>query len=493
MLKSYKDNPVYPIANPESVAVFGASNNAMRMGSIMLSTMVLQGYDGKIYPIHPKEESVAGFKAYTSILDVPEVPDLALIILPTDIVCRTLEDCGKKGIKHAIVVSGGFKESGEKGSAMQDELVRIADTYGIRFLGPNCLGVSNPHRKLNPTPIAYEGPPGFVGLASQSGSFITQMPDYLYRTGLGFSTAFSVGNEANVDLVDCMEYLGACPHTKVISLYIEGIKRGKEFMEAARSIIPHKPIVALYVGGSEAGRRAGLSHTGAIAGPDELYEGMFRQSGIIRAQTITELFDYCLALGNLPQPGGNRVAIQTHSGGPGATAADSCGRAGIELSTFSKKTVEKLQPLIPHTASINNPVDITFSKNPMYDYYQIPDALLGDENVDMLMVYFLSPHIFIQPMMERAGVPADEAAGQARAIIEKNVKSFLSLREKYSKPIVGYTYRNLDEDMVRQLLENGVPVYNEPDRAARSLAAVLKYHKLKNRILAEDSRKAAVG
>ena len=480
-------SPLYPIANPRSIAVFGASNNVMRMGTIMLTSMMSQGYEGKVYPVHPSEEHVLGLQAYPSVLDLPEVPDLALIILPTDIVCKTMDECGRKGIRHAIVVSGGFRESGSAGAAMQEELERIADQYGIRFLGPNCLGVANLHLKLNPTPIAYEGPAGFVGLASQSGSFVTQMHDYLYRMGLGFSTAFSVGNEANIDIVDCMEYLGACPHTKVIALYIEGIRRGKEFIEAARSIVPHKPIVALYVGGSEAGRRAGLSHTGAIAGPDGVYDGMFRQCGIIRAQTITELFDYCLALGHLPRPLGNRAVIQTHSGGPGATAADSCGRAGLVLAELSKDTVEKLKPLIPHTASINNPVDITFSKNPMYDFYQIPDVLLADKNTDILMVYFISPHIFIQPMMERAGVSADEAAEKSLAIIEKNCRAFVSLKEKYNKPIVAYTYRSLEEQMVRMLLDGGVPVYNDPDRAAYSLAAVLKYYGLTDRISAGDA------
>ena len=481
-------SPLYPIANPRSIAVFGASNNAVRMGTIMLTTMVSQGYEGKIYPVHPSEDQVQGFKAYSSVLDLPEVPDLALIILPTDIVCKAMDECGRKGIRHAIVVSGGFREAGgSAGAALQEELERIADQYGIRFLGPNCLGVANLHLKLNPTPIAYEGPAGFVGLASQSGSFITQMHDYLFRMGLGFSTAFSVGNEANIDIVDCMEYLGACPHTKVIALYIEGIKRGKEFIEAARSIVPHKPIVALYVGGSEAGRRAGLSHTGAIAGPDEVYDGMFRQCGIIRVQTITELFDHCLALGNLERPLGNRAVIQTHSGGPGATAADSCGRAGLVLADLSKDTVEKLKELIPHTASINNPVDITFSKNPMYDFYQIPDTLLADRNTDLLMVYFISPHIFIQPMMERAGVPSDEAARKTWAMIEENCRAFISLKEKYHKPIVVYTYRSLEEQMVKMLLKGGVPVYNDPDRAAGSLAAVLKYYGLRDSMHAEGA------
>ena len=368
MIRSITDSPLYSIVNPKRIAIFGASNNIMSMGSIILSSVQALGYEGPIYPIHPTEKQVRGLKAYTNIMDVPEVPELAIIVLPTKIVCQIMEQCGKKGVKHAVVVSGGFREIGSEGMQMQKELEAIADRYGIRFLGPNCLGVANPYLKFNPTPLPFEGEPGFVGLASQSGSFVTQMFNYTSRHGLGFSTALSVGNEANIDLVYCMQYLAACPKTKVIALYVEGISRGREFLETAKQITLHKPIVALYVGGSETGKRAGLSHTGAIAGPDEIYDGVFKQCGIIRARTLTELFDFCLALGRLPRPNGNRVIIQTHSGGPGTAAADSCGRAKLVLPSLSPQTVDKLKPVIPHTASTANPVDMTFSKNPTDDF-----------------------------------------------------------------------------------------------------------------------------
>ena len=481
MVTSIEESPLYPIANPRSIAFFGASNNFMRMGSIMLSSVDLLGYEGMIYPVHPTEEQVGGRRAYQSVLDLPEIPDLAIIVLPTEVVCQVMEECGRKGIRHAIVVSGGFKEAGPEGAAMQRELEQIADNYGIRFLGPNCLGVANPHLKLNPTPLPAEGPPGFVGLASQSGSFITQMFNYLNRHGLGFSTALSVGNEANIDIVECMEYLGACPNTKVIALYIEGITRGREFMETARAITPHKPIVALYVGGSEAGKRAGLSHTGSLAGPDEIYDGMFRQSGIIRAHTLQELFDFCLALGTLPRPGGNRVIIQTHSGGPGAVAADSLGREGLTLPSLSAGTTRKLRTIIPKTASTNNPVDMTFSKNPMDDFYRIPDILLQEENADMLLVYFLAPDVFIERGLQNLDLPPDKIREEVQKLITQNVEAFFSLTQKYDKPIIGYTYRSLQEKLVRSLLERGVPIYQSPERAARAMAALLEYYRLRRR------------
>ena len=490
MICSIEDSPLYPIINPKSISFFGASNNILRMGSLMLSSTQALGYEGKIYPVHPSETEVRGLAAYKSIADVPEVPDCAIIVLPTDIVCRTLEDCGKKGIRHAIVVSGGFREAGPKGAALQKTLEGIAKRYGIRFLGPNCLGVANPHLKLNPTTITAEGAPGFVGLASQSGSFVTQMFDYLHRHGLGFSAAFSVGNEANIDLVDCLEYLGACPRTKVITLYIEGITRGKKFVETARAVVSRKPVVALYIGGSEAGRSAGLSHTGSLSGPDEIYDGIFKQCGIIRAQTLTEMFDYALALGALPRPKGNRVVVQTHSGGPGATAADACGRAGLVLPSLSAQTVERLKPMIPKTASTANPIDMTFSRNSEETFFNIPDILLEDNQIDMLLAYFLSPGIFVERVLREMGVPETDIPLERDRMIQGHIEAFWSLTRRHpDKPIVGFTYRSLQETMVRSLLDRGVPVYQDPERAARALAAVLAYWRTRDQRVAGKAKK----
>lgn len=486
MIRSISESPLYPIVNPRSIAFFGASNTFMRMGSIMLSSLQALGFEGKIFPIHPTEKVVRGLVAYTTIMDVPEVPDLAIIVLPTEIVCQTLDDCGKKGIRHAIVVSGGFREAGPEGALLQKELEAIACRYGIRFLGPNCLGVANLHLRLNPTPIKADCPAGFVGLASQSGSFITQMFNYLHRHGMGFSTALSVGNEANIDIVDCLEYLGACPDTKVITLYIEGINRGNKFVEIAKAITPHKPIVALYVGGSETGKQAGLSHTGSLSGPNEIYDGIFNQCGIIRARTLAELFDYALALGTLPHPAGNRVVIQTHSGGPGATAADSCGRSGLSLPRLSPETVEKLKPLIPKTASTANPVDMTFSKNPAEDFFSIPDILLQDEQTDMLLAYFVSPGIFIERILGEMGIAEDLVALETDKLSVEYAEKFFSLTRLHpDKPIVGFTYRSLQEKMIRNLLDHGVPVYQDPERAVRAMAAVWKYYEQRERMKAD--------
>jgi acetyl-CoA synthetase (ADP-forming) len=480
MIQSIEESPLYQIANPKSIAFFGASNSIAAMGTNLLLSLQAAGFKGPIYPVHYKEDQVLGLAAYQSVLDLPEVPDLAVMVLPTRIVNPTLEACGRKGIRKVVIVSGGFKEVGGEGVALERELIEIAGRYGIRVLGPNCLGVANPHCRVNTTFIPYEGPAGFIGLASQSGSFVTQLFDSLTRLGLGFSTAFSVGNEADIDLVDAMEYLAHCPHTRVIALYIEGIRRGRAFVEAARSIVPHKPVVALYVGGSETGRQAGFSHTGALAGPDELYEGIFRQSGIIRARSVTELFDFCWVLGSLPLPKGRRVVIQTHSGGPGAAAADSCGRSGLELPALSDDTVEKLTPFVPHTGSVSNPVDLTFTKNPNEFYSSIPEVLIREERADILLIYFLTPTQVVKRALVQMGLPPEQVADQALKLMDEQCSSIARLVQTSDKPLVGYTFRSPDDPSIRGLMERGIPVFPGPERAARAIAALVKYAERRN-------------
>jgi acetyl-CoA synthetase (ADP-forming) len=489
MIPSIEASPLYRIANPKSIVIFGASNSITSMGTSLLDSVLNLGFEGEIYPIHPKENRVQNLTAYRSVLDLPSVPDLAMFVLPTRIVSEALDACGRKGIRHAIVISGGFKEVGGEGVNLEKELISVAKRHGIRFLGPNCIGVANPRGKLNTTFMAFQGNAGFIGMASQSGSFVTQMFGYLSDYGLGFSTAFSVGNEADLDLVDCMEYLGACPDTKVIALYIEGIRRGRAFVETARSIAPKKPIVAVYIGGSEAGSRAGLSHTGALAGPDRLYDGIFRQSGIIRAQSVMEMFDICWMLGSLPGTKGRRVVIQTHSGGPGAEAADACARAGLELPPLSPETVERLRPFIPRTGSISNPVDFTFGKN-LIDYFsEIPRALLDEKNADVLLFYFFAPSQRLERMMRQMGVPPEQVKEQASKMAHGYSGAIMRLIENHHKPLVGYTFQNVKDPLVKILIERGIPIFPGPQRAARAIEAAYEYTRLRDKILAADSQK----
>ncbi len=479
---SMENSPLYKIANPESIAFFGASNNPSAMGTSILNSIRALGFTGRLYPVHPKEAQVQGLEAFGAVADLPQVPDLAVLVLPTAIVAETLDACGQKGIRHAIVVSGGFTEIGAAGAQLQQALENVAQKHGIRFLGPNCTGIVNSHHRLNSTFLPYDIRPGFIGMASQSGSFITQMFDYLGRYGLGYSTGFSVGNEADIDLVDCLQYLARCPHTRVIALYIESIRRGREFIETARAIVPHKPIVAYYVGGSEEGRRAGFSHTGALAGPDRLYTGIFRQSGVIRADSITELFDFCWVLGTCPIPAGKEVIIQTHSGGPGAVAADACGRSGLKLPALDADTLARLAPFVPHTGSCHNPIDLTFTRNPLDYYLKIPEILLESPSCRSVLTYFLVPSKTVRQSLELMGVAADQLESETEQVLATIAEAIAALPAKHGKPLVGFSFRNHEDPFARMLYALGLPVLPDPGRAARALAALVAYRRLKMKI-----------
>lgn len=482
MINSIEQSRLFPIANPRNLAILGASNNYSSMGTIILKALMDGGFNGTVYPVHPREDCVQGLTAYRRVEDLPEAPDLAVVVLPTKIVCETLDALGKKGIRHVIVISGGFKEVGGEGVARQEEMVRIADQYGMTLIGPNCLGVTNTHHGLNTTPHRFYGDPGFIGLVSQSGSFVTQMFAYLRNLRVGFSTAFSIGNEANTDLVDCLEYLGACPNTRVIALYIEGIRRGRQFVEIARRIVPHKPIVALYVGGSETGKKAALSHTGAMSGPDELYDGIFRQCGVIRAFSIIELFDVCIALGQLPLPRGERVFVQTHSGGPGAVAADACGRAGVQLPEPSESTKEKLADMVPATGSIKNPIDVTFTKNMPQFLSDLPRAIIEDPACDILMLYFYMPAEMIKRMLISMGVPREEMDQKIVEIGNSVAGTLNGIMQDTGKPIICFSYHNREEVAVQSLAASGIPFYQGPERAVRVIRAMIRYQAFRQKM-----------
>jgi acyl-CoA synthetase (NDP forming) len=275
---------LYQLMHPQHIAVIGASNNMLNMGTRILSNLISLGFQGQVFPVHPKLDQVLGLKAYPDVNQIPLVADLAVIVVPTASVSKVLRECGQKGIRQAIIISGGFREAGPEGRRRENELIDIAQQYGIRFLGPNCIGVVNPRHRFNTTVCHYAAAmEGFIGMVSQSGSFVTQMFYHLEKFGLGFSQAFSIGNQADIDLADCIEYLEGCERTRVIGLYIEGIQQTQKFMRIARAVSKRKPIVALYVGGTEAGGRAGGSHTGALAGSDRIHDGVFRQCGIVRA------------------------------------------------------------------------------------------------------------------------------------------------------------------------------------------------------------------
>jgi acetate---CoA ligase (ADP-forming) subunit alpha len=485
-MNEFGNNPLYQIMHPRSVAFWGASNNPVGMGSVQLSQLLAMGFEGPVFPMHPRETEVMGLKAYMHAQDLPVVPDLAVFVLPTMVVPEILEECGRAGIKRAIIVSAGFGEMGSEGRELQDRLVEIARTYDMVFVGPNCIGVVNPHWKLNTTFFPYDASPGFIGMASQSGSFITQVFVHLERFGMGFSQGFSVGNEALVDITDCIEYLAQCPDTKVIALYIEAIRRGREFFRVAREVSKIKPIVAYYVGGSESGKKAALSHTGAMAGPDPLYDGIFKQSGIIRAASVEELFDLCCVFGSQPLPKGDKIAILTHSGGPGAAAADTAERGGLKLAHLSSETVHALKDLVPHTASVSNPVDLTFNRNPSDYTKTMPRILLQDDQVDSLFMYLLIPVGRVMRAIAATGADPDNAAMLADLYLDGQCSAVASLPSEFEKPVVGASFSPRSEPFIKKLQDSGFPVLSSPERAVKAVAALTKYARARKTILEED-------
>jgi acyl-CoA synthetase (NDP forming) len=276
--------------------------------------------------------------------------------------------------------------------------------------------------------------------------------------------------------------MAACPHTKVIALYIETIRRGRTFIETAQAVVPQKPVVAFYAGGSEAGKRASLSHTGAMAGPDKLYDGIFRQAGVIRAQSIEELYDFSWVLGQSPKPRGNRVIIQTHSGGPGVVTADACSREGLEIPSLSSETSEKLAPFIPHTGSVQNPVDLTFTKSLLDYFVHIPQILMEDAGSDGILTYYLFPFEKAAEFLNQKGASEEDILEKVQGLIDEQCQVVVDLIEKYQKPVVGYSFRNREDMLVRGLQDIGIPVLPSPTRAAKAMGALVKYVRFRDRL-----------
>ncbi len=445
------------------------------MGTGQLATLIFQGFSGKIYPIHPRESTVLGLKAYRSIFDLPEIPDLAFMVLPTDIVVPKLEECGSAGVKAAVVVSGGFREVGKTGLEKERMLVRVAEKYKMVVIGPNCIGVSNFHIGMNTTYFPYQQDPGDITIISQSGTYSCHVYGYTRKFGMRLSHTVSVGNSAVVDLIDCLEYFAQEPRTKAIALYIEGLRDGKRFLRVAREVSPKKPVVALFVGGTLAGARAGMSHTGALGGDDSIYEGVFRQTGVIRVKTVQDMLDIAWALASLPPPAGRRMCVLTNAGGPGASMADACNREGLEVPEFSEKLKTGLKEILPHTASFSNPVDLTYFMDLHAMYERIPRMILESDEVDGIVMYGVFGSLLYRTLEEGLGgrikYPIDEVVPVVRELLRK----FVSYPGEYRKPVIVSSFWGTDDDALKQIADDGIPVYSSPERAVSAMAALYRY------------------
>ncbi|MBD3338369.1 MAG: hypothetical protein GF353_04640 [Candidatus Lokiarchaeota archaeon] len=477
------------LINPESVAFYGANNKASGIGTLQLMGLIVYGYKGKIYPIHLSLDNVMGLKAYKSIKDVPEVPDLVVIVLPPKVVPQIFEECGQKGVKNIILISGGFREmTGDRENSLTYQISNIAKKYGMRFIGPNCLGIYNgwydpeDENSIFNTAIWEKIQRGYFSIASQSGTLASHIWFDPRNLDLGLSRSISVGNEANVDIVDCLEFFKEDDKTRVIGLYIEEIKRGKRFLELAREITPKKPIIAIHVGGGTgAADRAIKSHTGSLGGDARIYEGVFKEAGIIKTELVEEYLDTALLLTRGIYPKGRRLGIITNSGGPGAMIANHAEKCGLVVPEFSKSLKEKLKSMLSKTASYRNPIDSTFDMN-LYNYYvALPKTLMRSGEIDVIIMYGvfgfqdvlksyisneqISSHIDLEQIEKSFDQPLEQIL----------IKPTIKTSKRYSVPIVYINPQNFSSSWSKKIRENGGVLFQFWDRPVRCVAKLCDY------------------
>ena len=445
--------------NPKSVAVIGASREPQKVGHRVLRNLIDGGFRGKIYPVNPNAEKILSLKCYKSILETPSEVDLAIIVVPARIVPSVAEECGQKGVKGIVVISAGFSETGGEGVRLERKLVKICRKYGMRMQGPNCLGIISTHSRLNASFAPSMPSPGNIAMVSQSGALGSVILNWAIENEIGVTKFISLGNEADLNAADFIEALGEDEETRVIGLYIEGVKEGERFIEVARKVSKKKPIIAIKAGTTSAGARAVSSHTGSLAGSETAFSAAFKKAGIIRVTTLEELFNLVIAFSSQPIPKGRRVLIVTNGGGPGILATDACEKAGLELPLLEYEIRRELQKLLPPHSSLNNPLDVLGDADE--NRYRVAlEAGLKSDNVDGLIV-ILTP---------QAMTPCDKIA----EVVVEAAKSF-------SKPILA-SFMGLRSDSlaIKMLKKNKIPNYIFPESAVYAFKSLYDYNLILN-------------
>ena len=388
---------------PRSVAVIGASRKPGTLGQLIFQSIIQNRFSGVVYPVNPNADVVMSVKAYPSVLDVPGDVDLAIVVVPAKLVSQVTDECGRKGVRTIIVISDGFKERGAEGASRERELREITLGYGMRLVGPNCMGIINtdPKVQLNATFSQVYPPRGNVALLSQSGAMGLVILEYANNLNMGISTFVSVGNRADISSNDLLQYWEQDPATRVILLYLESFGNPIRFSRIARRASTTKPILAVKSGSTPAGSRAASSHTGALATPDIVSDALFHQAGIIRINTVEELFDVATLLSNQPVPKGKRLVIVTNGGGPGIIAADACTQNVLELPELSPETISELRPVIKRDIGLNNPLDLTAGAT-AEEFESILKVLAKDKGNDAVLAIFIPPTVVNPATMENA-------------------------------------------------------------------------------------------
>ena len=435
--------------SPRGVAVVGASLNPTKLGYGVARNLVVSGYPGAIHFVNPRGGRLFDRPLYPDLRSVPDPVDLAVIMIPAPSVPEALKACGERGIRYAIVGAGGFRETGETGAALERRCLEIARRYGLRVLGPNCIGYLDTHLPIDTSFLPLPGPiPGDIAFLSHSGAICEAVIDWARGQGFGLSRLVSLGNQMDLNEGDLLPATAKDPHTRVVAMYLEGVGDGRRFIEQAKAVTRSMPVVAIKVGQSEAGRAAVASHTGALAGRDQAFDAAFRKAGVIRARHSEEMFDWARALAWCPPPRGPRVAVLTNAGGPGAIAADALDANGLKLAALSEGTRESLQAFLPAAASLKNPVDMLAGAGPR-EYADSLRLLLADEGVDGVIVILPPP-------------PVTTAAEVAGAIIPV-------IRSSEKPVVVTLMGEELIAHAARLLRGAHIPDYRFPERAASAM------------------------
>ncbi len=457
-----------PLFTPQSVVLFGASDRADSVGGVVFRNLLTSGFEGRIYGINPKREEVQGHKAYSSLDDIDDTIDLAVVATPAKSIPAIVEACGERGIRMMLILSAGFRETGPEGRKLEDRVTQMVRRYDIRLMGPNCLGIIRPDKGLNITFGNNNARPGNLAFVSQSGAICTAILDWAEKNGIGFSAVVSSGIAADLGFGDYLDYLVSDPKTKAILLYIEGINDSRRFMSALRAAARIKPVIALKVGRHAAGAEASMSHTGALVGSDETFSAALSRSGVLRVETVGQLFAAAKALSSLHYRGASeRLVIVTNGGGPGVMAADRATDQGIELSSLSGETMARLNEVLPSVWSHGNPVDI-IGDAPPERYQQAIDICLEDSGVDGVIV-ILTPQAMTAP------------TEVAKAVIESARKS--------KKPIMTSWMGGGQVEEARGLfLEARVPDFGTLENAVDAFSYLARYNRNQRLLLQTPAR-----
>lgn len=445
---------------PDSIALIGASKVPGKVGYSLLKNIKEGGYAGTIYPVNPTTPEILGIKVYPDIRSIPGTVDLAVFMIPPKAIIGSFRDCAEKKVKFAVVISAGFKEVGVEGALLEKQLKEQADAYGIRVVGPNCLGIIDTKSRLNASFAADMPLTGDISILSQSGALLTAILDWALANDMGFSKFVSLGNKADLNEADFIEYLADDPDTKVILGYIEGVADGKAFIEKAYRASKKKPVILIKAGGTKVGARASSSHTGTLAGSDAAFDAAFKQSGVIRAHTIEDLFDIGKLLESQPLPAEGGLAIVTNAGGPGIITADATERAGIRLARISDDSVLALKKVLPPSAAFGNPFDII--GDALADRYKAAlDIIVKDMDVAGIFI-LLTP----QDMTE----------------IDKTADIAVAASHNAGKPVLAGFMGGRDVAKGVKILNNGrVPNYIFPESAIRAYRIAIDYKEWRNK------------